>query len=236
MSDDRITVSRDLFLELNHFIENWTERALGDGVVYPDRLKPDERSCAVIIGHTARAPGAKSDFLRNENNPNGMHEYPFNSLLAPHVATRLRTLGIDAEVFTRDGGGIEGAYEASEAWGADCTVELHFNSAATRQATGTETLIHRIAGLSTYALASSVQAEMVKALGLKDRGVKTTADTNGRGEANLSQIAEPSIIVEPFFGSNPNDCAAAMERFERLAEAIARGVQHWFIAQRAEVS
>lgn len=172
---------------------------------------------ALVVGHTERSPGAFG------HNPVNAHEYPWNRDLAQRMIAHIATLGdAEAKAFFRDDGGLTGAYAAAKDWGADAALELHFNAAGP-SATGTETLY--LTSVSRQ-LAEAVQDATIGALGLADRGVKTPQEASGgRGERNLSQMgARPSILTEPFFGSNPNDARTASERKDQLAKAQAEAV------------
>jgi len=170
---------------------------------------------ALVVGHTKAAAGAFAGA------PISQSEYPWNT----DLAERMKAYGNGAlssslavEVFTRDEGGVAGAYRRARAWSADAAIELHFN-AASPAATGTETLYLTPA---SAVFAAAIQTAMVEALGLRDRGIKTPDEASGgRGAANLRQMgARPSILIEPFFGSNPSDRATAHDRKQALAERL----------------
>jgi len=173
------------------------------------------KKLAIVVGHTAKSPGARAAL------PIDQHEYEWNKDLAQRMAKAAATArgapDVAVEIFLRDRVGIAGAYANAKAWGADGAMELHFN-AATPAASGTETLFHT--DVSRW-LAEAVHGATLRALGLRDRGVKTPAQASGgRGERNLSQMgARPSILTEPFFGSNPGDAAIAHECKDALAAA-----------------
>lgn len=173
---------------------------------------------AVVVGHTWRSPGAFSPTL-------DQHEHAFNCALAARIAAAdLGRIG----VFYRDGHGVAGAYAAAKAWGQRPGVsfgvlELHFNSAANVDATGTETLYRQP---DSKPFAQAVQQGMVAALGLRDRGAKLP--WQNRGDASLTALpGVPSIIVEPFFGSNPADCDRARARTLALAFNLANFSLGW---------
>ncbi len=169
---------------------------------------------ALVVGHEEDRPGARAV------SPIDANEYAWNHDLAKMMADHVNAMdGAQAEIFFRDGVGIVGAYNAVRQWGADAAMELHFNSAGPT-ATGTETLY--LKSLSRP-LAEAVQDATLTTLGLRDRGVKTPQEASGgRGTRNLSQMGpKPSILTEPFFGSNTADAAAAHQRKPELAAAQA---------------
>jgi N-acetylmuramoyl-L-alanine amidase len=53
----------------------------------------------------------------------------------------------------------------------------------------------------------------------KDRGIKLIEEGD-RGHRNLKSVTIPSCLIEPFFGSNPNDC----KRFKRNRAQFVRGL------------
>lgn len=167
---------------------------------------------AIVVGHETDAPGATGCA------PVGQSEYAWNLDLCARMLAHAETLpGVQSRQFLRDGVGVRGAYEAARAWGADAAIELHFNAAGPR-ATGSETLY--VTEVSR-ALAEAVQDATTATLGLSDRGIKNALHYNGgRGSHNLMQMGgRPSILTEPFFGSNPGDCTAAAAQKDALARA-----------------
>lgn len=165
---------------------------------------------AIVVGHNEKAQGA----VRVTD---GRTEYDWNS----ELAAAIRDLNPkQVMVFHRkhDPAGytaeIHDCYARCDMWGADVSCELHFNSFTTA-ASGTETLFATKAG---KAVAEKVQAAMVGALGLRDRGLLHRP--SGRGAGSLIAGKAPAVLVEPYFGSNPTDCLRADERFGKLAEAI----------------
>lgn len=155
---------------------------------------------AIIVGHTDRKRGAVAY--------NGITEYEYNSI----VAERLNELiPCDSKVFFRDRVGIRGAYKNAAEWGADTSIELHFNSFQ-EKAYGAEILI--LSGQSTtWFLACTVITHVAQKLGIclrhsdgikkvakkktllgwkKDRGYKNLAIAKELGIAN-------ALLIEPTF-------------------------------------
>ena len=169
---------------------------------------------AIVVGHEQGRPGARGV------SPIDANEYAWNRDLATMMADHVNAMDdAEANIFFRDDVGIVGAYDAVKRWGADAAMELHFNSAGPT-ATGTETLY--LTAVSRP-LAETVQDATLATLGLRDRGVKTPQEASGgRGTRSLSQMgSRPSILTEPFFGSNTADATAAQQRKPELAQAQA---------------
>lgn len=193
-------------------LEDMADELAGDPPPVPEPGAVERPRLAVVVGHTRVSSGAVAEA------PINAAEYEWNAGLASLMEFYAEKLGLCIHTFYRDQGGIAGAYASAGAWGAHAVVELHFNSVTDPRASGTVTLVSVNATPLTRRFAETVQAAMVRTLGLRDRGV--SVPWQGRGEASLSALTIPSILVEPFFGSNPGDCAIANTRKAQLAEAI----------------
>ena len=151
---------------------------------------------AIVVGHNSRRMGAYSPHLKGS-------EFPFNSEASELIEPGPHTV----KTFFRDPSvrgyysEILDCYGRCDDWGAEATVELHFNS-ATPTAHGTETLSSGSTG--SMELARVFQATMIEGLGLRDRGIKVRR--SGRGSLSLLAGQAPAILTEPFFGSNADDC------------------------------
>ena len=108
-------------------------------------------------------------------------------------------------------------------WGSDVMVSLHLN-AFNKKVQGTETLVHRAATQSDRILAGEIQNELLNALGLRDRGVKS------QGLAVLGSVP-PSVgaccLTESFFIDSVPNATIVREWSTRAAEAIARGIHNY---------
>ncbi len=177
---------------------------------------------AIVVGHNSEKQGA----VRGDT---GETEFVWNSDLAKMIEGEAQAYpDLEVKTFYRQPGlgytrEIRRVYEETDRWGANATVELHFNSSASPNASGTETLTSGTP--ASMALAVSVNQEMVAALGLKDRGVKTRSASD-RGGASLMSGRAPAVLIEPFFGSSEKGQKATDSTTEKraLAEAIVRGV------------
>ena len=110
---------------------------------------------------------------------------------------------------------IQRVYSEVDAWGADCSIELHFNGGPA-SATGCETLSSGTSG--SLALADLVQRYTLDAMPMRDRGVKTIG-RDQRGGQSLWAGRAPAVMTEPYFGSNARDCHIADDHMSMLAEA-----------------
>lgn len=181
------------------------------------------KKLAVVVGHTKDDKGAFSPFLKKS-------EYDWNGDLA---AEMIKVPGIDVQVFWRDGVGISGAYAAGEQWGADAFVELHFNSSHNSTSTGTGVLYQSPVS-KQLAIRVSLGIQAVLGLGYwpqGSNGVCTPYQASGkqeRGKKSLTASKKPSVLIESFFGSNPNDCRMADACRADLAMAIVSSVISFF--------
>ncbi len=104
-------------------------------------------------------------------------------------------------------------------WGADLFVSIHCNSSVNKNAKGIEVFCYSIEGKGGQ-LAKSIHSSIISALGLTDRGVKTS------NFAVLRQTIMPACLVEVAFISNPAEEALldSSDFQASAALAIARGI------------
>ena len=109
----------------------------------------------------------------------------------------------------------------SNNWDADAFVSIHLNAATNKSATGIETWRYTNVGKQTKTLAENVQAELIKATGAKDRGVKTSSSFYV-----LKHTKASAVLVECGFISNDKECAKLFSKNYQntVANAIAEGV------------
>ena len=169
---------------------------------------------AIVIGHNSKAQGA----VRVTD---GRTEFDWNGQLAELI----RSHDPDSvKVFRREAGGgysaeIDRVYREVDKWGANCSLELHFNGSSNPLANGGETLSSGSAG--SKRLADLVRSNVSAALGNSDRGVRVLKRQD-RGGRSLWQGKSPAVLTEPYFGSNVAECLNAGMHVDRLAEAYFR--------------
>lgn len=172
------------------------------------------KKIAIVVGHNSKAQGA----LRVLD---GRTEFDWNSELAELIKDHAPK---HVKVFHRQLGGgysaeIDRVYNACDQWGADVTIELHFNSSANTSVSGGETLSSGTKG--SMLLAKLVRAGARNVLGNEARGVKVRK-RHDRGGRSLWQGKAPAVITEPYFGSNASECMTAQMHMDELAEAYYR--------------
>lgn len=174
---------------------------------------------AIVVGHTKLASGAFAvDPIRQS-------EYYFNTEIAEIMYRHARSIGLECRIFLRDQIGVAGAYAEANIWAKghkSCLIELHFN-AANGKAKGSETLYDKDP-LESKQFAELVQAAMKTVFnrtGKQDRGLKLI-EPNERGGRNLLLCTFPSVLVEPFFGDNKEECELALKVKNQYAESLVK--------------
>ena len=163
------------------------------------------------IGHGGRDPGAVG--------PTGL----FEKDVCLAVGLRLRTIlrgEIDVRL-TRDTDVNLSFEQRMASPGSRAYVSIHCNAFGDAAANGTETFWRSGGTANDQRLAQVVQAEMLRALGRRDRGVKTAAFQV------LRQGAIPAVLAELAFISNPAEEGILRDprTHERVAQAIAAAIR-----------
>ena len=191
---------------------NWLKSLFSEK---PAQKKKQDGILVLIVGHSARAPGAKAVA------PLSMSEYPYNNtIIAPECVRYGREIGLTVEVLTKDAMGTQavGAKASSlvKAVGKGCVIELHFN-AANGVASGTETLYStKIAKNKVFA--EIVQKHMVSVFRKPNRGLKLR--NTGRGASNLAAVSVPCCLVEPLFGDTKGDSELLKDKSYAYARSL----------------
>ncbi|MEO1108253.1 MAG: N-acetylmuramoyl-L-alanine amidase [Pseudomonadota bacterium] len=177
---------------------------------------------AIVVGHNARAQGA----VRITD---GQPEFQWNS----HLAELIQDIDpACVKVFFRVRGGgysreIDRVYKEVDTWGADCSIELHFNGSPDPRAEGCLTLTSGTVG--SRALAKEVHNRMLAVMGNEDDGIRARG-RGDRGGRSLWAGRAPAIMTEPYFGGNARFCHVADARKDELAEAIYEGAKAFCLA------
>ncbi|MBE9033489.1 N-acetylmuramoyl-L-alanine amidase [filamentous cyanobacterium LEGE 11480] len=172
------------------------------------------------VGHGPyRTRNGKVGFEEGANGP-GTTEYKEVKIMAELAQVKLTMQGYDVEVLDPE----ESLKKIGQlALGSNIFVSLHLN-AFNRMAQGTEVLIHRAGTKEDHNLAEVLQEELVKALGLTDRGVKR------QGLAVLSQVpssVQAACLTESFFIDSVADAETVRTMSETAAHAIATGIDRY---------
>ena len=165
---------------------------------------------AVVIGHRASKPGYRSAYL-------DQYEYQFNAELTKELLPVLEN-DYQVVVYFKDGLSTPQVYDEIQKWNPRLALELHFNAHQDASAYGTETLCMQ--GWGYYAnIMQNALAAALKRDRKGDRGIKILRG-GGRGFENVSQLDCATLLLEPFFGSNPDDCALFESRRTEVFNAI----------------
>lgn len=163
-------------------------------------------------GHDSGAPGARS--LEKTN--------------ALDIARRLRN-NLESRgatvLMTRDGDyfiSLQGRSDFANSRHADIFISCHLDSADNRSASGPS--VYYTTAQSLF-LAREVHTELVRATGLKSRGV------HQRRLSVTRKSLMPAVLAESGFMSNPSDEALIMnpQWRERVARGIAQGISNYVV-------
>ncbi len=105
--------------------------------------------------------------------------------------------------------------------GATCFISIHCNSFSSKEANGVEVLYCK-GSEKGKKLAEITQKELVKATGLRDRGIKERDDLTV-----LNRTKAPAILVELGFISNHYDLITLVEHPEKFANAIWEAIKRF---------
>ncbi len=133
--------------------------------------------------------------------------------------TRTQDLAGGDRPSTTTGADLKARTDLANAARVDLFVSIH-NNALSTTTSGTETFHYYYSSAAARTLATAVQRELVAALGLPDRGVKTA------GFYVLRNSEMPAILVEGGFLTNPAEALLLADPNvrQRIAEAVGRGI------------
>ena len=219
----------DIGVRVTGNLDNITRDAMDSWIKYsrenaqvptpPNTPQSGNKKVAIVIGHNSRARGA----VRTTD---GVPEFVWNRQLADEIVdlARAEGRGGDVRIFLREAGltytrEIDGVYAQVHRWGADSAYEFHFN-AATPAATGIE-MLYAQGNQKAHASAQAIQNATLRALGLRDRGLKPlTRGARGARSVWAGNQHCTVVLTEWYFGSNRNDCQTADRQFKTLAREV----------------
>lgn len=176
------------------------------------------KSVCIVVGHSPKDGGCF-------NATHGLNEYDYNVVLSGLIAENLHRAGFKPVIVFR-GDSYTGMVNDVNATGADIAIELHCNGVDNKSVQGTETL-HWHNSKNGKRLAECLQKPIVAVIGENDRGLKPIND-GGRGAPFLKLTKMPSAILEPFFISNDDSLASALELRSLLAHAVTTALVAYF--------
>lgn len=163
---------------------------------------PNGRKIALCVGHSRE--GDKGAYSVGNKS-----EWDFNSILARDLSDDLQLKGYSPIVVDFYKGG---SYTAAMNWlasflkseGVEMAIEFHFNSSDDESSNGFEYLYWHNSSNGKAMAQSFLAAHAEKFQWAKNRGIKPKS-SGERGSQFLSKVHCPCIILEPFFGSNPEE-------------------------------
>ncbi len=192
-------------------VEKTIRELVGEDKAPSSRGKP---LCAVVVGHRESAKGAVSS-------DRSVTEFDFNSALAKEIEKRVKKARVRIVFRDNRPDGLKRLPGKINQIAPHFILSLHCN-AFNRTAQGTETLFFNSSAKGRR-LAEIVQKRLLRALELKDRGIKGK-NAGDRGGLLLRFTNAPCVICEPFFIDNDADLDRALRRRKSLAQAYARAI------------
>lgn len=169
------------------------------------------KNLAIVVGHELNSPGAVA------LPPISQTEYAWNSNLAKVICAVMNNK-YRVTVYFRDKLGLRGTYHEIAKAKPDYCIELHFNSSANRTAFGTEVLVVERNRKFGQSIQDSL-CEVLRPSRHGDRGL-LIPEVNANGHFSVDNLPCPSALIEPFFGSNPDECRLAFKREIDIANAL----------------
>lgn len=173
------------------------------------------KTIVVDPGHGGADPGAFTG--------SGIAEKYLTLQAARQVAAKLNSLGATVYL-TRNTDrryNLKDIVNFANSIPADIFICLHFNSSGQTDIAGTETYYYND---NSRRLARNVHTALIGELGRPDRGLRRTMFYT------IHHTRMPAVLIEPLFLSNDKEAKEAVSPLyqERLADAVAKGVNHYF--------
>lgn len=169
---------------------------------------------ALDAGHGLYTPGKRS--------PADEREWTFNNKVLLACQARLNEYENVQILRLDDPSGqtdvpLSARTNKANAWNADVLVSIHHNANTARWGSwgGVETFVYPTASTASKRLAANINPRIVRAMGLRDRGVKT---------ANLAMLRDshmPAILTEGGFMDSTTDIVAMRDNNKMTAQGVA---------------
>lgn len=153
---------------------------------------------------------------------NGLREQDITYAVAHKLATKLKSVGVDAKVSrekstdilgTNTNSSLSKRTQMANQWGADLFISIHCNAAASASAKGTEVYTYNTS-TKAYPVAKNICNAICNKLGTTNRGVKTA------NFAVLKQTNMPAMLIELAFISNASDAKLLKNNQDDFVAAI----------------
>ena len=170
------------------------------------------KKVALVIGHQSNNQGAYGS--------KGIGEWAFNTDLVDDITEVMKS--VNAKIFQRSkaisgySNQMRALHAEIDAWGADISIEFHFNSFSSDSAQGHEVLYCSEGGKKE---AIKLNDSLDKYLPTSNRGVKKVTSSD-RGGGFCCRGKSYALIIEPFFGSSQHQYIDGGKYREPLINAI----------------
>lgn len=161
-------------------------------------------------GHGGTDPGTVS--------ASGLKESVICANIAEILAKRMKLNGYQFKVFQQKNNLYEVSKESNK-YGADIFISIHCNAHTNPEANGTETWYFKNSTKGKKA-ATIMQEELIKNIGLRNRGAKENETYHVLKRTNAI-----AILIETAFLSNPAEEKLLKENQEKFANAIWEGIK-----------
>lgn len=167
---------------------------------------------AVAVGHRDNARGAYSPFL-------GLTEFEFNSRVAENLTDIADIYYRPNTLMVSEGSRIRSMVNNINLTNYDFAVELHFDSFSDPRANGASAL-HYITNKRTKEAAKLFTQQMCDVFGIKRRDNIPVTTKKQNGGTWIIENKADALLLEPFFGSNYNDCQKISECYSEYSQVI----------------
>lgn len=152
---------------------------------------------AVVIGHHERSKGAYSHHL-------GVSEWDFYNMVVDCINVDVYRHNHNIKGYTLR---VRDTARKLNEKDYDLIISLHFNASDNPRANGCETLYYFDSRKGRdYAKRFSDLVHNRTGIKVRNNGLKALTQKRDRGFAMVYYPKAPVILIEPFFGSNSNDC------------------------------
>lgn len=209
-------IVKDIVTGITYNLQEISTVPVGDPLYLTKML--NRPRVALVVGHTS-GEGLCKDM--GAVDVGGMTEYEFweSYVLNADVIDKL-----NAHFFLHDEN--DNSYTSRQTKMAertkdfDLVLELHFNASDSEQANGSEALYY-FNNVKTKLLATKFTELMTARMQYTNRGAKPIYSPNDRGHGFLSKMKGDALVLEPFFGTNADDCKKfSQDKFTRVLQDL----------------
>lgn len=230
-------ISGDLRAEIQEYVDDFvpgTGTGAVIGIPRSDVVEPGltlefgdgNPIAALLVSHDDTRKGAFSPFLDS-------NEYDVSFGLSVEIAREIGNRGGKAYVLTRPTGSLMGfdrqivqVAQRLDEIRPRIGLEIHFNAADSENARGTEVLFGTDSSRLVQELAKEIGETSAQILGTTFRGAKEISLID-RGGYLANGPETDALVVELFFGTNPQDSESFMKNRDQIVKALADTIWRW---------